>query len=107
MRRMAIWVNWIKKDMIRKILKNIFSPDRFSSEWRKRNAHNFTVPDNHFKMDAVQVGKGTYGKLFIVTRDYQDVRLIIGDYCSIAAASSFFCLVITNMIFFLRILMNC
>lgn len=75
--------------MIRKILKSIFSSDRFSSEWRKRNAHNFTVPDNHFKMDAVQVGKGTYGKLFVVTRDYQNVRLIIGNYCSIAGGVKF------------------
>ena len=75
--------------MIRTILKRIFFPDRFSSEWRKRNPHNFTVPGNRFKMDAVKVGKGTYGKLFVVTRDYQDVHLIIGDYCSIAGGVKF------------------
>ena len=75
--------------MIRKILKRIFFPDKFSSEWRKRNAHNFTTPGNHFKMDAVQVGKGTYGMLYVVTRDYQNVHLIIGDYCSIAGGVKF------------------
>ena len=75
--------------MIRTILKRIFFSDKFSSEWRKRNEHNFTVPGNHFKMDAVKVGKGTYGKLFVVTRDYQDVHLRIGDYCSIAGGVKF------------------
>jgi len=40
-------------------------------------------------MDAVKVGKGTYGKLFVVTRDYQDVHLRIGDYCSIAGGVKF------------------
>lgn len=75
--------------MIRKIFKKIFFPDNFFSEWRKRNQHNFTVPVNHFKMDAVKVGKGTYGELFVVTRDYQNVHLIIGDYCSIAGGVKF------------------
>lgn len=75
--------------MIRKILRRVFLSDKFSSEWRKRNVHNFTTPGNHFKMDAVQVGKGTYGKLFVVTRDYQDVKLIIGNYCSIAGGVKF------------------
>lgn len=37
----------------------------------KNNLHNFTTPVTKFKMDAVKVGKGTYGKLFVVTRDYQ------------------------------------
>lgn len=44
---------------------------------------------NQFKMDAVKVGKGTYGNLFVVTRDYQDVQLIIGSYCSIAGGVKF------------------
>jgi len=40
-------------------------------------------------MDAVQVGKGTYGNLFVVTRDYQNVKLFIGNYCSIADGVKF------------------
>lgn len=75
--------------MIKKILKALFFSDKFSAEWRKRNLHNFTTPATNFKMDAVQVGKGTYGSLFVVTRDYQNVKLFIGNYCSIADGVKF------------------
>ena len=74
--------------MIRKILKRFFT-DSFSVEWRKHNSHNFTTPANHFKADAVVIGKGTYGSLNVVTRDYQNVKLIIGNYCSIADGVKF------------------
>lgn len=74
--------------MIKKILKQLFA-DKWLAEWRKQNLHNFTVPANRFKIDAVTVGKGTYGSLFVVTRDYQNVRLIIGSYCSIAGGVKF------------------
>ena len=47
--------------MIKKIFKALFCKNNFSTEWRKRNSHNFTIPATNFKMDAVQVGKGTYG----------------------------------------------
>ena len=53
---------------ITKVLKAIFFSGKFSTEWRKNNLHNFTTPVTKFKMDAVKVGKGTYGKLFVVTR---------------------------------------
>lgn len=75
--------------MIKKILKALFFSDKFSTEWRKRNSHNFTTLATHFKMDAVQVGKGTYGNLYVVTRDYQNVKLSIGNYCSIAGGVKF------------------
>jgi acetyltransferase-like isoleucine patch superfamily enzyme len=75
--------------MIKEILKRLFFPNKFSFEWRKRNSHNFTTPAMHFKMDAVQVGKGTYGNLFVITRDYQTVKLTIGSYCSIADGVKF------------------
>lgn len=75
--------------MIKKILKMLFFSDKFSIEWRKRNSHNFTTPTTHFKMDAVQVGKGTYGNLYVVSRDYQNVKLFIGNYCSIAGGVKF------------------
>ena len=88
MQRKDIWAKLIKH-MINKILKALFLKDKFSVEWRKRNAHNFTTPVIHFNMDAVRVGKGTYGNLYVVTRDYQDVRLAIGDYCSIAGGVKF------------------
>lgn len=74
--------------MIKKLVNRLFTI-KYMAEWRKRNPHNFTVAVNQFKMDAVKVGKGTYGNLFVVTRDYQDVKLIIGSYCSIAGGVKF------------------
>lgn len=70
-------------------LKNLIKDDRFHVEWRKRNRHNFTTPVNHFKIDAVVVGKGTYGRLNVVSRNYQNVKLVIGNYCSIADGVKF------------------
>jgi acetyltransferase-like isoleucine patch superfamily enzyme len=75
--------------MIRRILKRLGFYDKFAVEWQKHNRHNFTRPSVHFKMDAVHVGKGTYGNLYVVTRDYQNVKLIIGNYCSIADGVKF------------------
>lgn len=74
--------------MIRRIISSLFG-DRFVLEWRKDNTHNFTSPANHFNKSFVTVGKGTYGKLFVVTRDYQSSKLIIGNYCSIAGGVKF------------------
>lgn len=74
--------------MIKKIL-SLFFADKYAAEWRKRNVHNFTTVANHFKMDAVSVGKATYGSLYVVTRNYQNVKLIIGNYCSLAGEVKF------------------
>lgn len=62
---------------------------KFYKKWRKANLHNFTTPECNFKIDCVKVGKGTYGKLYIISRDYQDVKLLIGNYCSIAGGVKF------------------
>lgn len=74
--------------MIRKFIHILFG-DKFAKEWRRRNPHNFTQAVRRFNPDFVQVGKGTYGSLYVVTRDYQNVRLIIGNWCSIAAGVKF------------------
>lgn len=74
-------------NFIKKIIR-LFGND-YQAEWRKRNRHNFTIPVNHFKMDAVIVGKGSYGKLNVVSRNYQNVKLVIGNYCSIADGVKF------------------
>lgn len=74
--------------MIRRFM-NVFFPDKFAKEWRRRNKHNFTYAVRKFNPDFVDVGKGTYGALYVITRDYQDVRLIIGNWCSIATGVKF------------------
>ena len=52
-------------------------------KWRKRNPHNQTVPASIFLPQMVTVGKGTYGRLNVLTYNIK-TKLSIGHYCSIA-----------------------
>ena len=51
--------------------------------WRKKNRHNLTQAKTVFDIDAVTVGKATYGMLNVVTSGI-NAHLTIGNYCSIA-----------------------
>mgnify|MGYP002640369051 CR=1 FL=1 len=57
-------------------------------QWRKKNPQNDTHMDNLFNQSMVSVGKGTYGGIFAITTGNES-RLIIGNYCSIAAGVRF------------------
>ena len=52
--------------------------------FRKLNSHNYVTPRNYFDINKVQIGKKTYGNLYIVDYSPSDTKLIIGSYCSIA-----------------------
>lgn len=54
-----------------------------NTTWRKKNKHNHTTMMNPFNMELVQVGKYTYGGLYVLN-DRLDVKLKIGNFCSIA-----------------------
>lgn len=55
----------------------------FKKIWRYYNKYNDTMPANKFTFNKVEVGKGTYGYLYV--REYgNDGKLKIGNYCSIA-----------------------
>lgn len=56
--------------------------------WRDRNRHNATMLGNVFDMDCVVVGKSSYGTLFVYN-DVKNVKLVIGNYCSIASQVKF------------------
>jgi acetyltransferase-like isoleucine patch superfamily enzyme len=66
-------------------LKNIF----FRKKWRKLNAHNETIPINFFDIEKVVIGKKTYGELNITNWSPFDVKLKIGNYCSISPGVQF------------------
>ena len=51
--------------------------------WRKKNSHNLTQAKTYFDIDAVTVGKATYGMLNVLTNGI-NAHLTIGNYCSIA-----------------------
>lgn len=56
--------------------------------WKKRNRHNETMIQNCFNIDVASVGKKTYG-YFSVLAFQEDVKLRIGNYCSIAPDVTF------------------
>lgn len=64
-------------------LRKLLELNRFKRKWRKKNTHNKTVPENVFDIDLVEVGKGSYGKLYVVAYGHQS-NIKIGKYCSIA-----------------------
>ena len=66
-------------------LKNIFKLAIFKTRWREKNKHNYTSAQNIFPIKKVNVGKKTYGPLFVNTYGNSNEKLTIGSYCSIAA----------------------
>lgn len=51
--------------------------------WKKKNPHNTTQIENIFDINCVEVGRGTYGKIFVLNHNVGN-KLTIGAYCSIA-----------------------
>ena len=52
-------------------------------QWMKTNKHNKTVPGSLFPIDAVKVGRGTYGYINVINHNSSS-KIVIGNYCSIA-----------------------
>jgi virginiamycin A acetyltransferase len=52
-------------------------------EWKNKNKHNSTWMINDFCIECVRIGVETYGGL-TVYNDVDNVKLVIGNYCSIA-----------------------
>lgn len=79
--------------MLKNILKKIYSFCKlliFEKKWRKKNNHNYTHVNSIFPTEAVEVGKGTYGKLNVHYYFNKSEHLKIGNYCSIADNVHFF-----------------
>lgn len=65
-----------------------FLKKRFLNKWRNNNSHNFTVPISYYPLDKIKIGRGTYGKIHILSAK-ADNLLCIGNYCSIADEVTF------------------
>jgi len=61
----------------------------FKRQWRKQNSQNDTYPSNIFPIENIQIGKATYGNLFVRVHKGSPYKLIIGNYCSIANETVF------------------
>lgn len=53
-------------------------------QWRKKNSHNATKMNGFFRAENVIVGKATYGTLEVIDYSPNNIKLYIGNYCSIA-----------------------
>lgn len=61
----------------------------FKRLYRKHNTHNETYIANFCDISRIHVGKKTYGTLHVVDFTPEDVKLVIGSYCSIAEGVQF------------------
>lgn len=66
----------------------VFKLHRFQIKWKKKNKDNYTVPQNIFEAELVEVGKASYGDLNIISFA-NNAKLIIGTFVSIAQEVSF------------------
>lgn len=71
---------WTIKQIIEKFFLRL--------KWRFMNKHNQTNIANVFNLNAVSVGRGTYGPLYVMNFNTSE-RLMIGDYCSIGPKVAF------------------
>ena len=60
----------------------------YIKNWRLKNKHNSTIPDNCFDIDYVEVGNYTYGYLNVLNFNKKE-RLVIGNFCSIGPKVAF------------------
>lgn len=65
-----------------------FKLHSFQIKWKKKNKDNYTVPQNIFEAELVEVGKASYGDLNIISFA-NNAKLIIGTFVSIAQEVSF------------------
>ena len=71
-------------------LINRFELAMFQKKWRKLNPHNRTIASCIFDVKKVSVGNYTYGELYVRDFYYENERLEIGHFCSIATGVKFY-----------------
>lgn len=79
--------------MIERMLRDIghyFKVLIFKDKWRKNNKNNYTIANNIFPLNRVEVGNYTYGHLNIHYFADSNEKLKIGNFCSIADNVEFY-----------------
>ena len=67
---------------------NIILLNRFRRKWYKKTHNPESIPMNIFPIDCVEIGRGSYGELNVITFGHK-TKLQIGNYVSIAQNVSF------------------
>jgi acetyltransferase-like isoleucine patch superfamily enzyme len=71
------------------VIKRRLELSRFQKQWRTLNPHNKTTAVCKFNINKVSVGNHTYGPLNVMDFYYDNERLEIGHFCSIANGVKF------------------
>lgn len=61
----------------------------YNKKWRAKNKHNKTSLGSVYAYQRTEVGKATYGNIYVLCRTKSEVKLRIGNYCSIAMDATF------------------
>ena len=61
----------------------------YIKKWYKCNMHNKTIPVNINKIESIIIGKKTYGAINVTNFSPENIKLIIGSYCSISSGVQF------------------
>lgn len=80
---MDFFLSNIKKYISRTSLWRSYAFRRYVRRWNKENSNNRTIPIGIVPLENVSIGKGTYGKIHILSANHNS-KLKIGCYCSIA-----------------------
>ncbi|SMG16927.1 CatB-related O-acetyltransferase [Fibrobacter sp. UWB13] len=73
---------FFKQTLLGKLLRHI-KTNMLYNRWRKKNAENWTYPQNNYNQNLVSVGKFSYGPIHLITYGRKH-KLIIGTCVSIA-----------------------
>ncbi len=65
----------------RRLRTKMLHPNQY--EWEKRNSHNHTQLGTVTNPDVITVGRGTYGEINVASPSNENVKLVIGNFCSI------------------------
>lgn len=74
--------------MILRYVKKMIKLIKDKKKWRKKNKENFTTITRSFDFSLCEIGKKTYGIIDVYSNG-NDSKIIIGNYCSIAAGVKF------------------
>jgi len=65
----------------RRLRLKITNPKQY--RWSRLNSHNYTILGSFTNPDVITVGRGTYGELNVESASNENVKLVIGNFCSI------------------------
>ncbi len=70
-------------------IKRILLYKKFLKKWRIKYSNSNIVPIEIFDHSIIEIGRKSYGELFLIDETTCGAKLVIGNYCSIAPKTIF------------------